>query len=107
MMDKRLVLYEEHFYEMLSYLVSSAYLMSQGEELEELMPSLRLMDSANRLIRLALESGAIDDDGWLRRYLKDNQMGLSLMGSDRDAFEEYLGIATLRLAKEMKRKNVT
>ena len=67
-MVKSLVLQEEHFYELLSFLISSAYLMSQGEEFEELYPSLRLIDGANRLTKYALESGGLEDESWPHRH---------------------------------------
>ena len=68
MTEKGLLLNEEHFYDMLSFLVSSAYLMAQGEEFEELYPSLRLIDGANRLTKYALESGGLEDESWARLF---------------------------------------
>ena len=66
-MDKSLVLQEEHFYELLSFLISSAYLMSQGEEFEELYPdvpvtyvggfSLGTLNRGNDKVRITEEFG--------------------------------------------------
>lgn len=103
-MDKNLVLQEEHFYELLSFLISSAYLMSQGEEFEELYPSLRLIDAANRLTKYALESGGLEDESWPRSFIDESKKGLDLMGIDNEAFIGFLIDSTRMLAKEMKRR---
>lgn len=103
-MDKSLVLQEEHFYELLSFLISSAYLMSQGEEFEELYPSLRLIDAANRLTKYALESGGLEDESWPRSFIDESKKGLDLMGIDNEAFKGFLIDSTRMLAKEMKRR---
>ncbi|MGB6421113.1 MAG: hypothetical protein WBF05_04670 [Anaerolineales bacterium] len=104
MMDKNLVLQEEHFYKLLSFLISSAYLMSQGEEFEELYPSLRLIDAANRLTKYALESGGLEDESWPRSFIDESEKGLDLMGIDNEAFIGFLIDSTRMLAKEMKRR---
>ena len=103
-MDKNLVLQEEHFYDLLSFLISSAYLMSQGEEFEELYPSLRLIDAANRLTKYALESGGLEDESWPRTFLDECEKGLDLMGTDNEAFTGFIIDSTRMLAKEMKRR---
>ena len=103
-MGKTLVLLEEHFYEMLGFLVSSAYLMSQGEENEELYPSLRLIDAANRLTKFALLSGGLEDEGWSFSFTKECERGLDLKGIDNEAFIEFLSDSTRKLAKEMIRR---
>lgn len=103
-MDKNLVLQEEHFYELLSFLISSAYLMSQGEGFEELYPSLRLIDAANRLTKYALESGGLEDKSWPRSFIDESEKGLDLMGIDNEAFIGFLIDSTRMLAKEMKRR---
>jgi len=104
MTEKGIVLREENFYDMLTYLVSSAYLMSQGEEFEEFYPSLRLIDSANRLTKFALESGGLDDENWPRSFQKYIEEGIVLMGKDNEAFTEFLLNSTLMMTKEMKRR---
>ncbi len=103
-MDKSLVLQEDHFYELLSFLISSAYLMSQGEEFEELYPSLRLIDAANRLTKYALESGGLEDESWPRSFFDECEKSLDLMGIDNEAFTGFLIDSTRMLAKEMKRR---
>ena len=104
MTEKGIVLREEHFYEMLSFLVSSAYLMSQGEEFEELYPSLRLIDAANRLTKFALESGGLEEENWPRSFQNEIEKGIGLMGRENEAFTEFLLNSTLMLVKEMKRR---
>ena len=104
MTEKGLLLHEEDFYEMLSFLVSSAYLMAQGEEFEELYPSLRLIDAAKRLTKYALESGGLEDESWAILFSNECEKGLELMEIDKEAFTEFLSTSTLMLAKEMKRR---
>ena len=103
-MDKSCVLIEEHYYELLSFLISSSYLLSQGEEFEELYPSLRLIDAANRLTKYALESGGLEDESWSRSFLIECEKGLDYMGVDNEAFRKFLIDSTRMLAKEMKKR---
>ena len=103
-MVNNMVLQEEQFYELLSFLISSAYLMSQGEEFEELYPSMRLMDAANRLTKYTLESGGLEDESWLRSFLIESEKGVEFVGVDNEAFKEFLTHTTLTLAKEMKKR---
>ena len=102
MEKKGFFLSKEDFFDMLSFLVSSAYLMSQGEEFEELYPSFRLMDAAYRLTNLV--SGKFEDDSWAKQFSKEGEKGLDLMGIDNEAFTEFLLNSTVRLAKEMKKR---
>ena len=103
-MVNNMVLQEEQFYELLSFLISSAYLMSQGEEFEELYPSMRLMDAANRLTKYTLESGSLEDESWLRSFLIESEKGVEFVGVDNEAFKKFLTNTTLTLAKEMKKR---
>ena len=104
MTEKGLLLHEEDFYDMLSFLVSSAYLMSEGEELEEFYPSLRLIDAAKRLTNYALKSGGMEDESWAKLFSDECEKGLELMEIDKEAFAEFLSDSTFMLAKEMKRR---
>ncbi|MCK4783831.1 MAG: hypothetical protein KAV87_08790 [Desulfobacteraceae bacterium] len=101
---ERLLLREEDFYEMLSFLVSSAYLMAQGEENEELYPSLRLIDAAKRLAKYALASGGLENEVWVILFSVECEKGLNLMEIDKPAFTDFLSDSTFMLAKEMKRR---
>ena len=102
MTDRELLLREEDFFDMLSFLVSSAYLMAQGEEFEEFYPSFRLMDAACRLT--ALFRDEFEDESWVRQFSDGCGEGLDLMGRDHDAFVDYLMNSTLMLAREAKRR---
>ena len=93
---------EENFFDMLSFLVSSAYLMSEGEESEEFYPSFRLMDAAYRLTNLV--KGKFEDDSWAKQFSKEGMKGLDMMGIDNEAFAEFLLNSTVKLAKEMKNR---
>ncbi len=102
MEKKGFFLSEENFFDMLSFLVSSAYLMSEGEESEEFYPSFRLMDAAYRLSKLV--EGEFEENSWVKQFSTDGEKGLDLMGIDNDAFAEFLVNSTVKLAKEMKKK---
>ena len=102
MEKKNFILSEEDFFDMLSFLVSSALLMSEGEESEELYPSFRLMDAAYRLTNLV--QGKFEDNSWAKQFSKDGMKGLDLMGIDNKAFEQFLLTSTVKLAKEMKNR---
>ena len=102
MTDRELVLREDDFFEMLSFLFSSAYLMAEGEEFEEFYPSFRLMDAACRLT--ALFKDEFEDESWVRQFSDGCGEGLDLMGRDNDAFESFLMNSTLMLAREMKKR---
>jgi hypothetical protein len=102
MTDRELKLREDDFFDLLSFLVSSAYLMSQGEEFEEYYPSFRLMDAACRLTTLF--SDEFEDGSWVRDFSDGCGEGLDLMGRDSDAFADFLANSTLMLAREMKRR---
>jgi hypothetical protein len=104
MTEKGSLLGEEQFFDLLSFLVSSAYLMSQGEENEELYPSLRLIDAAKRLSNYALDGGGLEDETWVLDFFKECEQGLELMEIDKEAFTEFLSNSTFILAKEMKRR---
>ena len=96
MTEKGLLLHEDDFYEMLSFLVSSAYLMAQGEELEELYPSLRLIDAAKRLAKYALISGGLKDESWIKQFSNACEKGIELMEIDKEAFTNFLSNSTPR-----------
>lgn len=102
MEKKNFILSEDDFFDMLSFLVSSALLMSEGEESEEFYPSFRLMDAAYRLTNLV--KGKFEDDSWAKQFSKEGIKGLDLMGIDNEAFAEFLLTSTVKLAKEMKNR---
>jgi hypothetical protein len=83
-------------------LVSSAYLMSQGEEFEEFYPTFRLMDAACRLTNLFRDQ--FEDGSWAKQLSDGCEEGLDLMGRDSDAFVDYLVSSTLLLARETKKR---
>jgi hypothetical protein len=103
MTDRELLLREDDFFDMLSFLVSSAYLMSQGEEFEEFYPSFRLMDAACRLA--ALFRDEFEDKSWVRQFSDGCDEGLDLMARDDQGFADFLANSTLMLAREMKKRN--
>ena len=64
MSQKTLPLDEQRYYELLSFLVSGAYLMYQGEQYDELYPSLRLLQGASRLTQSIIDSGGFAGESW-------------------------------------------
>jgi hypothetical protein len=96
-----MVLSEEDLYEALSFLVTSAHLCVTEPVL---YGTFRLVDAASRLIGLALESGELEDDRFLREFKEDADKRKLLMMADEEAYFEFLEDATRRMAKEMKRR---
>jgi hypothetical protein len=90
MSEKNLPLSEEKYYELISFLVSSAYLMGKGEQYEEGYPSMRLMDFASNLTQAIIDSGGFKDEKWPRIFLEKYEAGESLLSTDYEAFLEHL-----------------
>jgi hypothetical protein len=97
--SQRLAASEEDLYELLSFLVSSAHL-NVGEP--RLYCSFRLIDAACRLIGFALESGRLEDDGFLREFKDDADRKKLLMMTDEERYLQFLEDATRNVAREMK-----
>jgi hypothetical protein len=98
-MSQRMVLSEEDLYEALSFLVTSAHLCVHEPTT---YGTFRLIDAACRLIGLALESGGLADDQFLREFKEDADKGKLLMMRDEEGYFQFLEDATRRIAKEMK-----
>jgi hypothetical protein len=103
-MSQRLVVTEEALYEVLSFLASSAHLCVVEPRL---YGTFRLIDAACRLIGLALESGQLEDDQFLREFREDAETRKFLIMADEDAYFEFLKDATRKMAREMKRRALT
>jgi hypothetical protein len=102
-MSQRMVVTEEALYEELAFLVSSAHLCVTEPRL---YGTFRLIDAACRLIGLALESGQLEDDRFLREFKEDADKGKFLLTTDEEAYFEFLEDATRKMAKEMKNRAV-
>ena len=100
-MNQQMVLSEEDLYEALSFLVSSAHLCVTEPTL---YGTFRLVDAASRLIGLALESGGLADDQFLREFKEDADRRKLLMMTDEEGYFQFLEDATRSMAKEMKRR---
>ncbi|MGD8491501.1 MAG: DUF6092 family protein [Anaerolineae bacterium] len=99
-----LPLEEERYYDLLSFLVSSAFLLSHGEQDEELYPSLRLMDAANRLTKAIVASGGFEEDAWPHEFVEQCESGLNLLMTDQEAFVAFISESTRAVAEEMVRR---
>jgi hypothetical protein len=104
MTKKVLPLDEEYYYELISFFISSAFLMSTGEQDEDLYPSLRLMDSAKRLTEYIISSGGFEGESWPHTFLERCEQGIASMELSRDAFIEFLSNSTRLLATEMRNR---
>jgi len=104
MSEKTLPLYEEKYYELMSFLVSSAYLMGQGEQYEEGYPSMRLMDFASKLTQSIIDSGGFKGEEWPQNFLKKNEEGENLLMTDIEAFLEHLNDVLRLMTEEMIRR---
>jgi hypothetical protein len=104
-MSKRIFsLSEEKYYELMSFLVSSAYLLGQGEAHEEGYPSMRLMDFARRLTQSIIDSGGLEGEGWPQKFLKKYEEGENLLGTDIEAYYEHLSYILRLMTEEMIRR---
>ena len=101
MMAERMVITEENFYELLSFMVTSAHL---SIEEPELYGSFRLIDGACRLIEFALESGQLRDEDFVREFKEYADARKHSMMTDEPGYVRFLEEATGKLAKELKRQ---
>ena len=100
-MSQRMVVSEEDLYEVLSFLISSAHLCVTEPRF---YGTFRLIDAACRLIGLALESGQLEADQFLREFKEDADKRKFLLMTDEEGYFRFLGDATRKMAKEMKRR---
>jgi hypothetical protein len=104
MTEKILPLREEKYYELISFLVSSAYLMGRGEQYEEGYPSMRLMDFACNLTQSIIDSGGFKEEEWPRIFLEKYEAGEPLLSTDYEAFLEHLNDVLSFTTDEMIRR---
>ena len=104
MNNKIYPLSEDKYYELLSFLVSSAYLMGQGEANEEGYPSLRLMDFARRLTQSIIDSGGLEEEDWPQEFIRKYEEGENLLDSDIEAYYGHLGYVLGLMTEEMIRR---
>lgn len=103
--DQELTLHEEDYFELLSFFVSSALLLTQSEAEDELYPSLRLMDGASRLTQTLIANGGFEDQSWPREFVEACETHLDLVMTDEEAFVSFIQQMTGKLALEMKRRS--
>jgi hypothetical protein len=100
-MSQPLVLTEENLYELLSFLVSSAYLCITEPRL---YGTFRLIDAACRAIDFSLQGGQLADDRFLREFKEYADENKLLVMTDEEAYLRFLEEATQKIAREMKRR---
>ena len=101
MMSDRMVISQENFYELLSFMVTSAHL---SVEEPDLYGSFRLIDGACRLIDFALESGQLLDEEFVREFRDYADVRKHWMMTDEPGYLGFLEEATGKLARELKRQ---
>jgi hypothetical protein len=105
MTEGDLHLREQDYWDLLSFLVSSAFLLCHGERDEELYPSLRLMDAASRLTKAIISNGGFEDREWPQRFAESCDSSLDLVMTDEEAFVEFISQSTQMLAQAMKERS--
>lgn len=100
-MSQPLVMTEEKLYELLAFLVSSAYLCINEPKL---YGTFRLIDAASRLIEFSREGGQLEDDRFLQRFKESLDERKLLLMTDEGAYFEFLEDATRQMAKEMRKR---
>ena len=100
-MSDRMVISQENFYELLSFMVTSAHL---SVEEPDLYGSFRLIDGACRLIGFALESGQLPDEEFIREFKDYADVRKHWMMTDEPGYLRFLEEATGKLARELKRQ---
>ena len=106
MTEQVLPLDEEYYYELISFFVSSAFLLCHAEQDDRYYPSLRLMDGASRLTKYLIQSGAFEDEAWPHEFVERCESGLNLLMSDEEAFVAFITESTRMLAEQMKARAV-
>ena len=101
MMAEHMVISEEKFYELLSFMVTSAHL---SVDEPDLYGSFRLIDGACRLIEFALESGQLEDEQFVGEFKEYADVRKHWMMTDEPGYLRFLEEATGKLAKELKRQ---
>lgn len=79
--------------------------MYQGEQYEELYPSLRLLDGAKRLTESIISSGGFEGESWPHSFVERCEEGFGLLMTDQEAFVEFISDSTRMLAIEMKKRS--
>ncbi len=100
-MSMRLVVSEEHLYEILAFLFSSAHLLVNEPHL---YGTFRLVDAASRLMGFALQSGQLEDEHFVRQLKDDVDEKKFLMMTDEQTYLDLLERATRAMAREMKKR---
>lgn len=107
MSELTLPLLEEEYYELLSFFMSTAFLLCHGEQDEEYYPAMRMVDAAKRLTRAIIASGGFEGDAWPQQFVEQCDQGLGLVGNDEEAFVAFVGESTRSMARELKRRAKT
>ena len=105
MTDQQVILTKDQYYELIAFLITSAYLMYQGEQYAELYPSIRLMEVAGRLTKSLIENGSFDKDDWPHTFLMQFDESLSMLEQNKDVFTDFIQKAMIDLATREKSRN--
>lgn len=95
----------EQYYELIAFIVTSAYLMYQGEQYEELYPSIRLMDIASRLTNYLIKNDSFDCESWPQEFLEHLDECFSTLEKDKQGFIDFMENSMLEVATKIKALN--
>ena len=102
MTERMFSISEEQYYEMLSFMISNAYLFYKGEQYEELYPSMRMMDAAQRLTKVVASHEDLPEDSWLLEFIRSCDEAFALLEVDNEAFTAFIDASSLDVVKQMK-----
>ena len=102
-MSEKGLLSPDAAFELLSYLVSSAQLLLHEPAA---YGSLRLVDAASRLARLAAEEAPGESQAFLQDLHARIEEGKVLLMSDQEAYAAFLDEVVRKVARELRRRNM-
>ena len=104
MAENYFLISEDQYYELISFLISNAYLFYKGEQYEELYPSFRMMDAAYRLTKIIAARGGFAQDAWATQFMQSCEKNFD-KGVDDQTFVDFINESSLSIAKELKSRS--
>jgi len=102
MTNRQLTINEDQYFDLVSFIVSSAQLMHEGEQYEELYPSIRLMDIAARLTKIIADNGGFEGESWPQSFVENYKKSISLLDEDQKFLINFIQDTILELVNRMK-----
>ena len=105
MEESTLNLNEKQYYELIAFIVTSAFLMYQGEQYEELYPSIRLMDIASRLTKNLIENDNFEGENWPHNFVENLDHSFSSLETDKQGFVDFIQNTMVELVSKTRAYN--